>query len=188
VCYSSLLKRLSSASKIPFMRVVMCTATSAMVMDMSLLLPHSSEHCPMFWTWADGSGSVAVAKSRGTVTSLGATSPSSTSWNSGRHKVFVGGALRVLVTSRAAPPGFVVLGVPVRLMGLSLSTGVATIAASFLQDVDSRSCDTPFGSVWDLLNIVFTDGACVVVVLAGVVLNRARRDVFVGLSRCIGVG
>src|SRR5271170_550436 len=97
-------------------------------------------------------------------------------------------ALRVLVTSRAAPPGFVVLGVPVRLMGLSLSTGVATIAASFLQDVDSRSCDTPFGSVWDLLNIVFTGGACVVVVLVGVVLNRARRDVFVGLSRCIGAG
>src|SRR5271169_3724074 len=127
----------------------------------------------MFWTWADGSGSVAVAKSHGTVTSLGATSPGSTSWNSGRHKVFVGGVLRVLVTSRAAAPGFVVLGVPVRLMGLSLSAGVATIAASFLQDVDSCSCDTPFWSVWDLLNIVFTNGACEVVVLAGVVLNRA---------------
>src|SRR5271169_4863676 len=157
VCYSSLLKRLSSASKIPFMRVVMCTATSAMVMDMSLLLPHSSEHCPMFWTWADGSGSVAVAKSHGSVTSLGATSPSSTSWDFGRHKVFVGGVLRVLVTSRAAAPGFVVLGVLVQLMGLLLSAGMATVAASFLQEVDSRSCDTPFWSVWDLLNIVFTN-------------------------------
>src|SRR5271170_4422186 len=58
VCYSSLLKRLSSASKIPFMRVVMCTATSAMVMDMSLLLPTPQSTVQCF-----GHGPMAVVQS-----------------------------------------------------------------------------------------------------------------------------